>query len=121
VKKASKKELYSYGIHSFGQFFAIIMITMYFTVFLTENVGMSAALAGTCLLLARGLDFFIGLIAGGVIQAKASKGKYYSYWINGGRFIVLIGSILSFTNTSSLPMTTRFCISLIDIYLLTAQ
>lgn len=111
MKKATNKEIYSYALHAFGQTFAIMMGLTYFTIFLTDNLGISAAITGTVLLVARIVDFFIGLSAGGFIQAEAAKGKYYSAFINVGRFLVVISAILMFVNTSSFPMIVRMVVA----------
>lgn len=108
---ATRKDYSAYGFYAATQMLAIFMILAYFTVFLTDNVMLSAALAGTLLVVSRAIDFVVGLIAGGIMQGQATKGRYSSYWLKIMRFVVLVGMILAFTNTSALSIPIRVIIS----------
>jgi Na+/melibiose symporter and related transporters len=118
MKKATTKEIYTYALHAFGQSFAILMSMYYFTIFLTDNLGISAALTGTILVVARFVDLVIGLSAGGIIQAQTTKGRYYSFFINIGRYCVVVGGILMFVNTSALPLIARLVLAFTGYLLL---
>lgn len=108
---ATKKDFRAYAFYSATSMLAVFMILAYFTVFLTENVMLSAALAGTLLVFTRAIDFVVGLVAGGIMQGQATKGRYSSFWFKIVRFVLFVGMILAFTNTSSLAVPVRVIIS----------
>lgn len=113
MQRATKKEFRAYGIYNLTMTLAIMVEMSYFTIFLTDNIGLSAALAGTCLVVARIVDFIAGIVSGGVIQSQAAKGRMNSFWMSLTKFTLIVGVILSFTNTSSLAIPVRFVIAAI--------
>lgn len=112
MKQLEKSDINSYATYSFTSGLAVMAPMSYFIVFLTENLFMSAALMGTLILVTRLIDLIVGTVAGGVIQSSRSKHKY-SFWFGTLRWVVFTGIILSFTNTSALPIAARVLISAI--------
>ena len=97
----------NYAAYLFTEMIMVIMPLSYMAVFMTENLAMSAALMGTLILIARLVDMVVGLLSGGIIQRARENGTYYSKWITATRWIVSIGVILMFTNTTGTSMVIR--------------
>lgn len=101
--KLTNSEVNRFGVYGLASSLGIMVPMSYLTIFLTENIMMSAALMGTILLVARIIDFAIGLSSGGIIEkVKLKDGKYRS-WFKILRWVVLIGVFMQFVNTSALP------------------
>ncbi|QSX08249.1 MFS transporter [Alkalibacter rhizosphaerae] len=101
---------------AFFQFCSVMAVTipmMYLTFYLTESVGMSAALMGTVLLIARIVDFIIGLVSGGVVEKSRMRWGTYRSWLIILKYVVFIGVCLQFWNTSSLPPVARGAVTII--------
>ena len=109
-KKLTGSEVTRFGINGFTMMLGIMVPMSYITIFMTEQLMMSAALMGTILLTARILDFFIGLTAGGVIEKTRMKHGKYRSWYKILRWVVLIGVILQFMNTNALPLAAKVII-----------
>jgi GPH family glycoside/pentoside/hexuronide:cation symporter len=106
-ERLTNSEVNRFGIFGFTMMLGIMVPMMYITIFMTEHLGMSAALMGTILLAARIIDFFIGLTAGGVIERTKMKSGKYRSWFKVLRWVVLAGVAMQFLNTTALPMAAR--------------
>jgi Na+/melibiose symporter-like transporter len=83
----------------------------YFTMFQTEGLGWTAALATTVLIIPRIIDFIGGVICGSVIAKTNMKwGKYRSWFITGG-WVIMAGVIMMFANTRALPLPGQIAVS----------
>lgn len=109
-EKLTNSEVNKFGIYGFTTMLGIMVPMMYITLFMTEHLGMSAALMGTILLAARSIDFFIGLTAGGVIEKTKMKSGKYRSWFKVLRWVILAGVTMQFLNTTALPMAARVII-----------
>ncbi|SFB06488.1 Na+/melibiose symporter [Acetitomaculum ruminis DSM 5522] len=112
-KRLTRSEINRYAFYGFGSSVAVMVPLSYLTIFMTENLLMSAALMGSTLLIARTIDFIVGLIAGGFVEKSTMKwGKYIS-WIKILKWPALIGIFLYFFDTTFLPMAGRVVISIL--------
>jgi Na+/melibiose symporter-like transporter len=82
----------------------------YFTMFQTEGLGMTAALATTILIIPRIIDFVAGVLCGSVIAKTNMKwGKYRSWFMVGG-WAVFLGIVMMFANTRGFPLALQIII-----------
>jgi Na+/melibiose symporter-like transporter len=82
----------------------------YFTLFQTEGLGWTAALATTVLMIPRIIDFVAGVLCGSVIAKTNMKwGKYRSWFMLGG-WAVFVGIVMMFGNTRGLPLVAQIAI-----------
>lgn len=109
-ERLTNSEVNRFGIYGFMSMFGIMIPMMYLTLFMTEHLGMGAALMGTILLVARIIDFFIGLTAGGIIEKTRMKSGKYRSWFKILRWAVLIGITMQFFNTKALPLAAQVVI-----------
>jgi GPH family glycoside/pentoside/hexuronide:cation symporter len=116
--KLTSKEVLQYALNGFFQAFAITIPMGYFNVFLTEHIGISAALLASALLVARIIDFFVCVAAGGIMESTTLKWGKYRSWLILLRWVVLAGIILSFINTKSFSLPVKVVILMLG-YLLT--
>ena len=76
------------------------MLTVYFTMFMTDYLKIPALMLGTAMLVVKTIDFLINLCAGPVVEKSNMKhGKYVS-WMRILRFTLFIGIIILMTDTS---------------------
>jgi Na+/melibiose symporter-like transporter len=104
-------EVVKYSLY--GPFTAIgLALPMsYFTMFQTEGLGWTAALAATVLIVPRIIDFIGGVICGSVIAKTNMKwGRYRSWHLIGG-WVVMAGVIMMFANTKGIPLPGQIAIS----------
>jgi Na+/melibiose symporter-like transporter len=100
--------------------FAAMVQMMYVTIFMTTFLQIPAAIAASTLLVARIIDFFIGVICGGIIEkVHLPWGKYRS-WLLIFRFVIVAGIALTFFDSTSLPVAGRVVISFIGYMALNA-
>lgn len=112
-KKISVKDQVTFGFFQFCSVLAVTIPMMYLTFYLTEGIGMTAALMGTVLLVARIMDFIIGLASGGIVEKSRMKWGTYRSWLIILKYVVFVGVCLQFWNTSSLPMGLRAAVTII--------
>lgn len=112
------KKIKAYSFYGFTLTIAITMSMMYITIFMTENLLYSAALMGTTLLIARLIDFVVGLIHGGIVEkARMKWGKYVS-WVVLLKWVVFGGCVLLFTDISALPTVPKMIITILGYCML---
>ena len=76
------KDKLGYLFGDFGNDFMFIFANMYFMIFYTKVLGVSAALVGTCFLVARCVDAFTDIAIGRVIdKSKSTKHGKFRSWI----------------------------------------
>ena len=76
------KDKLGYLFGDFGNDFMFIFANMYFMIFYTKVLGVSAALVGTCFLVARCVDAFTDIAIGRVIdKSKPTKHGKFRTWI----------------------------------------
>ena len=73
TQKLKLSEKLTFGLGDFGANYSWTFIASFITIYLTDTVGMSAAIIGTILLLARVADGFTDLFMGTVIDNTNTK------------------------------------------------
>jgi Na+/melibiose symporter-like transporter len=107
-----KESLPNKIVNKFGFYlFSSTLITMvpmtYITIFMTDNLLISAAVVGSVLLIARIIDFIISVVVGGIIErGRLPWGKYRS-WILLVRWIIVFGVVCQFFDTTIFPIGAR--------------
>jgi Na+/melibiose symporter-like transporter len=111
--KLSSKDINKYGSYLMFSSLAAMVQMMYVTIFMTQFLQIPAAIAASTLLVARVIDFFIGVICGGIIEkAHLPWGKYRS-WLLIFRFVIVGGIALTFFDTTAFPVAVRVVVSFI--------
>lgn len=76
------KDKLGYLFGDFGNDFMFIFANMYFMIFYTKVLGVSAAMVGTCFLVARCIDAFTDIAIGRIIdKSKPTKHGKFRSWI----------------------------------------
>ena len=76
------KDKLGYLFGDFGNDFMFIFANMYFMIFYTKGLGVSAAMVGTCFLVARCIDAFTDIAIGRIIdKSKPTKHGKFRSWI----------------------------------------
>ena len=112
-RKITKKEIYTFALYQPLMFFGIMPPMVFLNAFLTEQLLLSAAFVATFLLVARFVDFAIGLSAGGIITRSNLKWGKYRSWFMICRWTFLIGLFLQFVYTGALPNAAKAVIVII--------
>jgi Na+/melibiose symporter-like transporter len=113
MNRLPKSAVNAYATFVLTMTLGIMAPMSFFTIFLTDNLKMSAVLLGVIVSISRLADIIVGLISSPIMQSARQKGTKHSAWLNVCRWFISIGSILMLTNTSFLPMTARVVISII--------
>jgi len=88
ISKLSFKTKFSYGIGDLASNISWGLVSSYLLIFYTDVYGLSAAVAGTLILIARVWDIFIDPIVGLFVERRDSKfGRFRPY--------ILIGAVLT--------------------------
>lgn len=85
MEKPSRKELWSYGLGSFGVYAVSTWIGAFLTFYYTDSVGIAAATVGTLMLLARLFDGVTDVGMGFVVdrtKSKHGKAKPWLLWMS---------------------------------------
>ena len=81
---------------------AFTVQTLYLTLFMTDYLGISAALVGTSMLIAKTFDFIVSLVAGIIIEKSNFKhGKYIS-WLRMLTATLFFGMLIQMFDTSGI-------------------
>lgn len=76
----SGKQVNLYGFYLFTSSLAAMVQMTYLTIFMTDELKIDTAIVATTLLIARIIDFIIGVICGGIIEkVRMPWGKYRSW------------------------------------------
>ena len=102
MKKAvlTRADVTSYALSQGMLTMAQSMLTVYFTMFMTDYLKIPALMIGTAMLAAKTIDFLVNLCAGPIVEKSSMKhGKYVS-WLRILRFTLFIGLIILMTDTT---------------------
>ncbi|MFZ7120134.1 MAG: MFS transporter [Eubacteriaceae bacterium] len=116
-----KSVVNKYAFYGFGQAVGVMVPMTYISVFMTENLLMSAALMGTVLLVSRIIDFIFGVTAGGIIEKTKMKWGKYRSWLIVLKWVILIGVFLMFFDSSALHIAAKVTISIVAYTMVNAS
>jgi Na+/melibiose symporter-like transporter len=83
----------------------------YFTMFQTEGLGWTAALATTVLMVPRIIDFIFGVLCGSIIAKTNMKWGKYRSWFIVGAWVAFAGIVMMFLNTKAIPLPGQIAVS----------
>ncbi|OCT15987.1 hypothetical protein A8709_10225 [Paenibacillus pectinilyticus] len=92
----SRWERVSYYNYYLGQNLAFIIVTSFLSVYYTTTLGISAAVVGTILLLARVWDALVDPVLATIIEKSNLRGGKFKPWIKLASFTVPILTVLCF-------------------------
>lgn len=119
-KRLTSSQVNKYGFYLLTSSLAAMVQMTYVTIFMTDCIGIPTAVVATTLLVARVLDFFIGVICGGIIEkVRMPWGKYRS-WLLVLRWVIVFSIVCSFFDTSAWPLGFRVGVSFTGYILLNA-
>lgn len=113
MAKLEKSKINAYAFYAVATALGTAVPMSYLNIFMTENLLYSAALMGTTLLIARLIDFAIGLVGGGIVEKSRLKWGKFRSWIVILRFVVYIGCVLLFVDTSALSTVPKMVITIV--------
>ena len=112
-KSLSSSQVNKYGFYLLTSSLAAMVQMTYLTIFMTDCIKIPAGIVATTLLVARVIDFFIGVICGGIIEkVRMPWGKYRS-WLLVLRWVIVFSIVCSFFDTSAWPLGFRVGVSFI--------
>ncbi|HIX38919.1 MAG TPA: MFS transporter [Candidatus Blautia pullistercoris] len=119
-KTLSSSQVNKYGFYLLTSSLAAMVQMTYLTIFMTDMIGIPAAIVATTLLIARFIDLIIGILCGGIIEkVHLPWGKYRS-WLLLLRWVIVFSLVCSFFDTSAWPLAFRVGVSFIGYILLNA-
>lgn len=119
-KKLSTYLKLSYGAADMGFIFMVTMSNTYLLMFYTDVAGITAAAAGTLMMVGRIIDSLSPPVIGGVIEKSHLKwGKYRSWVLVGAPLILILNALMFMDNQMGMPQKAvlacivyaAFCIS----------
>ncbi len=117
-KNLSSSQVNKYGLYLMTSSLAAMVQMTYVTIFMTDTLQIPTALVASTLLIARIIDFFIGVVCGAIIEKfRMPWGKYRS-WLLVFRWVIIFSLVCTFFDTSAWPMTFRVGISFIGYFLM---
>ena len=94
----------SYGLADLGFIFMVTMSNTYLLMFYTDVAGITAAAAGTLMMVGRIIDSCSPPVIGAVIEKSHMKwGKYRSWLIIGAPLIFVTNALMFLNNRISMP------------------
>ena len=114
-QKLTKLDINLYALAQGTLTMAFTVQTLYLTLFMTDYLGISAALVGSSMLVVKTFDFIISLVAGMIIEkANFKHGKYVS-WLRMLTATLFFGMLIQMFDTtpyigSQLGRTVIVCI-----------
>jgi sugar (glycoside-pentoside-hexuronide) transporter len=96
MDRTSKKERTAYGAWFVGQNIIYMIVTSYFAIYLTDEIGILEAAVGTLFLVARIWDAVNDPILGGIVDRYQPKKGKFKPWINITTFLLPIMTIFLF-------------------------
>lgn len=103
----SGKSVNKFGFYLFTSSLISMVPMTYITIFMTDNLLISAAVVGSVLLIARIIDFIVSVVVGGIIEkTRLPWGKYRS-WILIVRWVIIFGVVCQFFDTTVFPVAAR--------------
>lgn len=119
-KSLTSSQVNKYGFYLLTSSLAAMVQMTYLTIFMTDCIKIPMGIVATTLLIARAIDFFIGVICGGIIEkVRMPWGKYRS-WLLVLRWVIVFAIVCSFFDTSAWPLGFRVGVSFIGYILLNA-
>lgn len=106
LEKPSKKEIWSYGVGSFGLNSSFTLTSSFLTYYYTDSAGITAAAVGTLMLIARLFDGITDLTMGTVVdktKSKYGKARPWLLWMS----LPLGLSILSLFSVPNLSHSSK--------------
>ncbi|MDO5422495.1 MAG: MFS transporter [Eubacteriales bacterium] len=120
-KSLTSSQVNKYAFYLLTSSLAAMVQMTYMTIFMTDCIGIPASVVATTLLVARIIDFLIGVICGGIIEKfRMPWGKYRS-WLLVLRWVIVFSIVCSFFDTSAWPLGFRVGVSFVGYILLNAS
>lgn len=119
-EKFSLREMLCYAFGDAGCNFVWTTVGSFLTLYYTNSVGISAAAAGTLMLLTRLLDGISGLIMGSIIDRTNTRWGKARPWILWTAPLMGIGLVLLFSVPSSLPSGAKLVYAYVTYILMAA-
>ena len=119
-KRLTSSQVNLYGFYLLTSSLAAMVQMTYLTIFMTDCIGIPTAVVATTLLVARIIDFFIGVICGGIIEKVHMPWGKYRSWLLVLRWVIVFSIVCSFFDTSAWPLAFRVGVSFIGYFLLNA-
>lgn len=107
LPKSTMLEKVMYGFGDIGANLCWTFMAMYVTLYYTDNVGISAAAAGTMMLIARFLDGITDIIGAYLIERSHFRSGKIRPWIMISAPLLAIGLYLSFHVPASLSVPSK--------------
>lgn len=113
------KDKLGYLFGDFGNDFMFIFANMYFMIFYTKVMGVSAAMVGTCFLVARCIDAFTDIGIGRIIdRSKATKhGKFRSWILKVSGPVALMNFLMYQQSLANASMTIKVIVMFVTYIL----
>lgn len=107
LEKPRKKEMWAYGVGSFGIFSVNTLISSFLTFYYTDVVGIAGAIVGTLMLIARLFDGITDIGMGSIVdmtRSKHGKARPWLLWMSVplGVSIVLLFSVPELDHTGKI-------------------
>ncbi|MCH6266845.1 MULTISPECIES: MFS transporter [Neobacillus] len=107
LEKPRKKEMWAYGVGSFGIFSVNTLISSFLTFYYTDVVGIAGAIVGTLMLIARLFDGITDIGMGSIVdmtRSKHGKARPWLLWMSVplGVSIVLLFSVPDLDHTGKI-------------------
>ena len=113
---ATTGERSTYVMYYFGQLIFYIIVTSFFQLFLT-NIGISAAIVGTILIITKVWDAVNDPIFGVIVdRVNLKKGKY-TPWLRISSVLIPITTVLIFCIPSGLSLTVKIILAVVTYVL----
>ncbi len=120
-KPLTGAQVNKYGFYLFGSSTAAMIQMTYMTIFMTDYIGIPAAVVATTLLVARVLDLIIGIVSGGIIEKVHMRWGKYRSWLLILRWVIVFSLVCSFFDTGSWPLAFKVGVSFVGYILLNAS
>lgn len=99
--KLTNFHINSYALANALNSMAFTVPVVYLTMFMTDYLGISGVAIGTGMLIAKIVDFIVGIVAGVIVEkANMKHGKYLS-WLRIATVTLFFGNIVQMLDTSS--------------------
>jgi len=105
--RVSSFQLNVYAFYGVFQNWGFWVPFLYGQMYMTNFLGIPIALTATILSVAKLIDFFFSLVAGGIVQsANLKKGKFLP-WMRTLRFVIAAGAILQMAPIGGMPTAVK--------------
>jgi GPH family glycoside/pentoside/hexuronide:cation symporter len=110
IKRTPRSDKFRITVYSFYgtmQSWGFWVPYMYGQMFLMDYMGLKAAEVASIYLVAKSIDFFVSLIAGGVIQSANLKNGKFLPWMRTLRWFIALGAILQMIPMPNAPFALK--------------